>query len=47
MERIHRFFKENYRTLTKGEKKIAEYVIKNPKKVLVLSAFSSFSFRFR
>lgn len=38
MERIHRFFKENYRTLTKGEKKIAEYVIKNPKKVLVLSA---------
>lgn len=38
MERINRFFKENYKTLTKGEKKIAEFVIKNPKKVLMLSA---------
>ena len=38
MDKIHKFYKENYKTLTKGEKKIAEFLVKNPKKVMVLSA---------
>ena len=38
MDKIHKFYKENYKTQTKGEKKIAEFLVKNPKKVMVLSA---------
>lgn len=38
MEKIHQFYKENYKTLTRVEKKIAEFFIKNPKKVVILSA---------
>lgn len=38
MDKIHKFYKENYKTLTKGEKKIAEFLVKNPKKVMLLSA---------
>ncbi len=38
MDKIHKFYKENYKTLTKGEKKIAEFLVKNPKKVILLSA---------
>lgn len=38
MDRIHKFYKDNYQTLTKVEKKIAEYISKNPKKVILLSA---------
>lgn len=38
MDKIHKFYKENYKNLTKGEKKIAEFLVKNPKKVMVLSA---------
>ncbi|WP_022820115.1 MurR/RpiR family transcriptional regulator [Fusobacterium russii] len=38
MDRIHRFYKDNYETLTKVEKKIAEFIAKNPKKVILLSA---------
>lgn len=38
MDRIHRFYKDNYETLTKVEKKIAEFMAKNPKKVILLSA---------
>lgn len=38
MDKIHKFYKENYKTLTKGEKKIAEFFVKNPKKVMLLSA---------
>lgn len=38
MDRVHRFYRENYKTLTKVEKKIAEYFVKNPKKVMMLSA---------
>lgn len=38
MDKIHKFYKENYKTLTKGEKKITEFLVKNPKKVMVLSA---------
>lgn len=38
MDKIHKFYKENYKTLTKGEKKIVEFLVKNPKKVMVLSA---------
>ncbi|WP_130890043.1 MULTISPECIES: MurR/RpiR family transcriptional regulator [Fusobacterium] len=38
MDKVHKFYKENYKTLTKVEKKIAEFLVKNPKKVMVLSA---------
>lgn len=38
VDKIHKFYKENYATLTKGEKKIAEFVVKNPKKILLMSA---------
>ena len=38
MDKIHKFYKENYKILTKGEKKIAEFFVKNPKKVMLLSA---------
>ena len=38
MDKIHKFYKENYKTLTKVEKKIAEFFVKNPKKVMLLSA---------
>ena len=38
MDKIHKFYKGNYKTLTKGEKKIAEFLVKNPKKVILLSA---------
>lgn len=38
MDRIHKFYKDNYKTLTKVEKKIAEFIAKNPKKVILLSA---------
>lgn len=38
MDKIHKFYKENYKTLTKGEKKIAEFLVKNPKKVILLPA---------
>lgn len=38
MEKIHKFYRENYKTLTKGEKKIAEFVMKNPKKIILMSA---------
>ncbi|HEY4534164.1 MAG TPA: MurR/RpiR family transcriptional regulator [Fusobacterium sp.] len=38
MNKLHQFYKEHYNTLTKGEKKIAEYFVKNPKKVMMLSA---------
>lgn len=38
MDRIYKYYKEKHVLLTKTEKKIAEYVIKNPKKVIVLSA---------
>lgn len=38
MDKIHKFYKENYKTLTKVEKKIAEFLVKNPKKVMLLSA---------
>lgn len=38
MDKIHKFYKENYKTLTKVEKKIAEFFAKNPKKVILLSA---------
>lgn len=38
MDKIHKFYKENYKTLTKREKKIAEFLVKNPKKVILLSA---------
>lgn len=38
MNKLNQFYKEHYNTLTKGEKKIAEYFVKNPKKVMMLSA---------
>ncbi|MDU1910453.1 MurR/RpiR family transcriptional regulator [Fusobacterium sp.] len=38
MDKIHKFYKENYKTLTKVEKKIAEFFAKKPKKVILLSA---------
>lgn len=38
MEAIYNYYKNNYNVLTKTEKKIAEFIIKNPKKVIVLSA---------
>lgn len=38
MNKLNQFYKEHYNTLTKGEKKIAEYFVKNPKKVMLLSA---------
>ena len=38
MDKVHKFYKENYKTLTKVEKKIAEFFVKNPKKVMLLSA---------
>ena len=38
MDKVHKFYKENYKTITKVEKKIAEFLLKNPKKVMVLSA---------
>lgn len=38
MDKISKFYMEHYKTLTKGEKKIAEYIVKNPKRVLLLSA---------
>lgn len=38
MNNVYKLYKENYEKLTKTEKKIAEYISKNPKKVIVLSA---------
>lgn len=38
MDIIYKYYKDNYKTMTKTEKKIAEYIIRNPKKVIVFSA---------
>ncbi len=38
MNNVYKLYKENYEKLTKTGKKIAEYISKNPKKVIVLSA---------
>lgn len=38
MNKIYNLYKENYDKFTKVEKKIAEFVAKNPKKVILLSA---------
>jgi len=38
MDKINKFYREHYNTLTKAEKKIAEFVVRNPKKVMLLSA---------
>ncbi|MDO4690074.1 MAG: MurR/RpiR family transcriptional regulator [Fusobacterium sp.] len=38
MDRVHKFYKDNYETLTRVEKKIAEFIAKNPRKVILLSA---------
>lgn len=39
MNEMHKLYKKNYTKLTKTEKKIAEFISKNPKKLLTLSAF--------
>lgn len=39
MNKIHKLYKKNYTKLTKTEKKIAEFISKNPKKLITLSAF--------
>lgn len=38
MNEIHKLYKKNYAKLTKTEKRIAEFVSKNPKKLITLSA---------
>lgn len=38
MNRLQNFYKENFSKLTKTEKKILEYIIKNPKNVIISSA---------
>ena len=38
MNEIHKLYKKNYAKLTKTEKRIAEFISKNPKKLITLSA---------
>lgn len=38
MNKFQIFYKENFNTLTKTEKKILEYIIKNPKDIVISSA---------
>lgn len=38
MNNVYKLYKEKYEKLTKVEKRIAEYISKNPKKVIMLSA---------
>ena len=36
MNEIHKLYKKNYAKLTKTEKRIAEFISKNPKKLITL-----------
>lgn len=38
MDIIYKYYKKEYKNLTKAEKKIIEFIVKNPKKVVLMSA---------